>query len=127
MKSIPINFFIKLLFFLGITFSSHLLVLHLLHLPLYDNLIILAYVVNFILAYGTFMVLFLLKKKFASSLGFLFMGGSLLKFIVFFIVFNPVYKADEIMSKLELTSFFIPYAISLFIEVFFFVKLLKAE
>lgn len=127
MKSIPFHFFLKLFFLLGITFGGHLLILKWLQQPLFDHLIIPAYLTNFLLAYAIFIMLFFLRKKLASSLGFLFMGGSLIKFIVFFIVFNPVYKADDVMDKSEITAFFIPYAVSLFIEVLFFTKLLKED
>ena len=70
--SAPVNFLLKLGLFVGLTFVGHLFILNALQLPLFHHLLIPAYLVNFALAYTIFMALFLLKKKFAASLGFLF-------------------------------------------------------
>jgi hypothetical protein len=52
------------------------------------------------------------------------MAGSLLKFLIFFIVFYPGYKADGEMDSLEFAAFFVPYAICLILETFFTSKML---
>ena len=46
--------------------------------------------------------------------GFVFMGGSILKFGVFFFFIYPDFKADGLVGSDELTLFFVPYLISLF-------------
>ncbi|MCO6500767.1 MAG: hypothetical protein J5I47_10370 [Vicingus serpentipes] len=103
----------------------HFLVLHFIAAPLFDNNIIGAYVANYALAIVIFGSLVLLKKKFSDSLGFIFMGGSILKFACFFIFFYPSYKLDGKISPLEFSAFFIPYTICLITEVIFLIKLLK--
>ncbi len=113
--------FISLLF----TFLVHILVLYLLDLPLFENKIIAAYIVNFALAVFIYTGLFLLKDKYLEQLGFIFMFGSLFKFLVFFIFFYPSYKIDGNISTLEFTSFFIPYAISLILETLGIIQFLK--
>ena len=97
-------------------FAIHLAVLFFIDLPMFENRIVAAYIVNFVLAIIIYLVMILLKEKYKSQLGFIFMFGSLLKFIVFFIVFYPFYKADNAITKMEFSAFFIPYAVCLIIE-----------
>jgi len=118
MKNTFTVFTIKLCVLLLVTFAIHLFTLNYKSLPLYDNEIVLAYVINAVLAISIFGVLFKMKDKYKEQLGFMFLGGSALKFAVFFIVFYPVYKADGDISKLEFAAFFIPYILSLFLETF---------
>jgi Fe2+ transport system protein B len=122
-----IRFLILLSVVLVLVFAGHLLVLQLLNHPLFDNMIIPAYLANYILAIGIFLSLYLLRKKYSSVLGFIFMGGSFVKFIVFFIFFYPVYRADGSPNALETTAFLVPYLTSLFIETYTLVKLLQRE
>ena len=110
-----------------LVFAGHLLVLEFLDLPLFENLIIPAYLANYFLAIGIFLSLYLLRKKYSSELGFIFMGGSFVKFIIFFIFFYPVYRADGSPNALETTAFLVPYMTSLFIETYTLVKLLERE
>ncbi|MBL4592674.1 MAG: hypothetical protein JKX68_02540 [Flavobacteriales bacterium] len=121
------RFIIQITLLLGILFSFHLLGLHFLSLPLYENKIIDSYLVNLLLTITIFIILIKLKNKFAESLGYIFFAGSFLKFIVFFILIYPSYTADGDVSRIEFTSFFIPYAISLIFEVTFIIKTLNKE
>ena len=105
-----------LLTVLGVVFAIHLLILYYLNVPLFNDRILAAYFVNFVLAVIIYSVMLVLKNKYLSQLGFLFMFGSALKFIVFFIGFYPFYKEDAIISKMEFAAFFLPYAICLIIE-----------
>ena len=102
--------------FLFVVFAVHVLVLFFIDLPLFGNRIILAYIVNFVLAIIIYITMHLLKHKYQSQLGFVFMFGSFLKFIVFFIVFYPFYKADDTITKMEFAAFFVPYVVCLIIE-----------
>lgn len=111
-----LSFSLKATSVLAIIFSIHLGVLKFLQLPLFENKIVLSYVVNLILIIVIFGVLYLLKKKYKSQLGFLFLAGSFLKFAVFFILFYPFYKLDNEITKLEFAAFFIPYAVGLVLE-----------
>jgi hypothetical protein len=94
-------------------------------LPKYDNLIVKSYVVNAFLAAAIYISLYILQKRLKNQIGFLFMGGSFLKFIFFFIIFYPEYSADDDMNKVEFSAFFVPYAISLIVETVFMAKMLK--
>ena len=120
-----ISFCLKLFIALSLIFGIHLFVLNSLKVPLFNNLIVAAYIVNYILAFIIYIILYKLRIKHEHILGFVFMGGSFLKFAVFFIFFYPVYREDGIIYKLESTSFLIPYLFSLIIETYFLVKLLN--
>lgn len=111
-----LSFSLKAIILLTVVFGIHILILQQMDLPLFENRIVLSYMVNLILVIGIFGVLFLLKKKYKTQLGFLFLFGSALKFIVFFILFYPFYKQDGVVSKLEFAAFFAPYLVGLVLE-----------
>lgn len=102
---------------LSVIFALHILVLYMLELSLFADRIVTSYFVNIILAVIIYAVMLLLKEKYLNQLGFIFMFGSFFKFIVFFIVLYPFYKADGMITKMEFTSFFIPYVVCLIIEI----------
>jgi len=108
-----------------LVFGVHLFVLNVLGFPLFENKIIAAYIFNFVLAVMIVLILTFLQNKAAGSLGFIFMAGSLFKFLLYFIFFNSSFKEDGDISRLEFASFFIPYAISLIVEVVFLSKTLN--
>ena len=83
------------------------------------------YGVNFLLAAVIFVGLLLARKKLKNALGFLFMGGSFLKFAVFFVVFYPDYKADGDIQNAEFAAFFVPYVFALIVETYFASKMLN--
>lgn len=119
------RFIIKAIAVLTIAFFIHLVVLKMIHLPLFENKIVLSYIVNVTLVIIIFGVLYISRKKYKAQLGFLFMAGSVLKFAVFFIAFYPFYKLDGHISKVEFASFFTPYCIGLILETFSLVKWLN--
>lgn len=123
-KSIA-RFTIVLTILLGVVFAIHIFVLQFLELSLFEHQIVKAYIVNWILAVVIFVSLLLLKKKYNDQLGFIFMAGSLFKFLFFFILFYPEYHADSKMQGIEFATFFIPYSISLIIETLAVIKLLN--
>ncbi|TRZ46008.1 hypothetical protein DMZ48_01685 [Robertkochia solimangrovi] len=84
-----------------------------------------AYIINVILAAAIVTIIFIFRKRFFSQIGFFFLGGSMLKFLVFFVVFNPRYGADGQLDRLEFLSFFIPYGVCLMIETIAVSKLLN--
>ena len=111
-----LSFTIRAIVLLAIVFCIHITLLNFLDFPLFENRIIGAYIVNLILIISIFGILYLLKEKYKSQLGFLFLAGSLLKFAVFFIAFYPFYKQDGTITKLEFASFFVPYVLGLILE-----------
>ena len=118
MRNPFIDFTFKAAILLGIVFFIHIGVLKTLSLPVFDHRIVLCYLVNFALIIIVFGTLYLFKEKYKSQLGFLFLAGSFLKLIIFFIVFYPFFKMDNHISKLEFAAFFVPYSIGLILETF---------
>lgn len=125
MKRSFLNFISTLTISLILIFGLHLLILNYFNAPLFEAKIILAYVVNYLLALGIYFLLFTFRIKLKNQLGFLFMVGSFLKFIVFFILFYHSYKADGVIDKQEFSAFFVPYITCLIIETLALVNLLK--
>lgn len=108
-------FSIWLGFALSISWGIHYLVLTELTLQSISGLA-LSYVVNALMALSVAGFLMYFKERYFTQLGFLFMAGSLFKFLVFFLVFYPVYQQDGIMDRREFGLFFIPYVICLIAE-----------
>ncbi len=125
MSKIVIQFYIKLAVSLCIVFGLHLLFLNYKGYPIFENKIILAYILNAFLAIGIFLGLYFLRIKHKDQLGYLFMFGSFIKFGVFFIFFYPGYLTDGNISRLEFFSFFTPYVICLIIETMSLIELLN--
>ena len=120
-----ISFALKLILLLAIILGIHIAVLSYLNLPLFENYIVYSYTVNVVLAVVIYVTLFKLRVKYLDLLGFIFMGGSFLKFAVFFIFFNPLFKDDGSVSSAEIASFLVPYLACLIIETFYLIKLLN--
>jgi hypothetical protein len=116
-----------LLLLLGGSFVVHLGVRWFAHQPLWAHMLVGSYLLNFILAsLILLLVTFSLRKKSPHS-GFIFIGGSALKFVVFFLVFYPKYQEDGVMHTAEFTTFFIPYALCLILEVAYLSKQLNNQ
>lgn len=120
-----IGFSIKLVIALSIVFGIHIASLSYLKIPLFENLILTSYIVNYVMALAIYITLYKLRIKYLDLLGFIFMGGSFLKFAVFFIFFNPSFKENGNVSSVEAMSFLIPYLACLIIETFYLIKLLN--
>jgi len=106
-------------------FLIHLGILSLLKTPLWDNKLLLSYGSNFCLAALILWTLFKVFERSTEKVAILFMGSSLLKFMLFFLVFYPAYKADGNIQKSEAITFFIPYFTGLFLETGILVRKLN--
>ena len=121
------KFLAVLLGVLGITFGVHLLVLHFFEKPLFEHKLILSYTVNFLLAGIILLIIQRTLNKKSSQAGFIFMAGSGLKFLFFFLIFYPAYSADGNMQTIEFITFFVPYAVCLILEVIYLSKQLNNQ
>lgn len=86
-----------------------------------------SYIVNHTLAAVIFTFLFRWRQRHIEKLGFLFMAGTGLKFLTFFIVFYPSFRADGEFTQAEFLLFFIPYALSTLVETVFLARILNRE
>lgn len=94
---------------------SHVSVLHIKKLPLFENYILQAYIINAFVAVTSIWLLFWFRIKLRDQLGFLVLGISLFKFLLFFLIFQPVYRLDGNITRLEFFTFFTPYITCLFL------------
>ncbi|MCB0467811.1 MAG: hypothetical protein KDC64_06315 [Aequorivita sp.] len=127
MKKATIKFLALLLLVILVAFAVHLFILQNMGLPIFADKIVLSYLLNYILAAT---ILIFIQSKFnkkSSQTGFIFLAGSGLKFLVFFLVFYPFYREDGTMATSEFAAFFVPYAICLFLEVAFLSKQLNNQ
>lgn len=118
MNQVILKFLSNIFLFVGIAFGCHLLTLHFFELPLFADKIVLAYAMNTGLAIVVFITLYVFRNAFKNQLGFLFLGGSMVKFALFFLFFYTSYNLDKEISKTEFFAFFIPYVLTLIIEIF---------
>lgn len=127
MKKPTFKFLVVLLLVLIAVFAAHLFILQNMELPIFADRIVLSYLVNYTLAAA---ILIFIQSKFnkkSSQTGFIFLAGSGLKFLVFFLVFYPFYREDGTMSTSEFAAFFVPYATCLILEVAFLSKQLNNQ
>ena len=113
-----ISFHFYLFIVLGVSYFIHD------YLVSFDHLILL-YALNLSVACFVYWLVFLLRDKQKEYLGFYFLAGTLIKFIVFFKIVLPIFKENNIVSKTEFLSFFIPYLLSLFVETKSLISLLN--
>ena len=89
------------------------------------TLVLLGYLINFAMALGIYSTLLYFAERKNKNLGFLFMFGSTLKFVIYFLIFDPIFLLDGKLTKLEFFVFFIPYFTCLIVETFSLIKLLR--
>lgn len=125
MKKLFIRSVLAILCVSVITYFIYTWILELTQADVLNNQIILAYVINTILAIVILSTLFIFRNKFKDQLGFIFMIGSFIKFGFFFVFFYPAYHLDGVITRNEFLSFFIPYAICLIAETVASIRLLS--
>ena len=118
MKELQVRFLLRLFFFSGVIFGIHLLVLNYFNKALFDAMLVEAYVANVLLALVIYFFLYRFRIRFKNQLGFLFLIGSLLKFVIFFMLFYNEYQEDSLITPQEFSAFFVPYTLTLVVEVF---------
>ncbi len=124
-RSFPVFFLTLLLVGLGLLFFGHSWFLESQGLDPYGNQLVKSYLLNVAMASMVFFAIYFYRNKYRDLLGFFFLGGSLIKFVLFFIFLYPGYNQDGILERMEFLAFFVPYLFSLFLETYFLVKLLN--
>lgn len=120
-------FIVTLTVLLGVSFGVHSYVQHILGIGFFEKQIITTYVFNYTLAVLAFFALLYFKRKKSNQLGFIFLFSSLLKFVLFFVLISPGIKTSSGLRNAEFAAFFIPYSLSLFVEIFQIVRHLNRE
>ena len=126
MKNKALVGFILILFsILLAVFIIHIIILQFLNHDFFANRIIISYIGNFALTVAIFTFIFKNKENKTESLGFFFLAGTMVKFLLFFIFINPFFIQDGLVSRMEFLSFFVPYAVALFVETQQLIKVLN--
>lgn len=86
-----------------------------------------SYGANVFLAASGYFTIYRLRIKHPDKLGFIFMGLSGIKFLVFFLLLQPMYNADGTMTTIEFGMFFIPYSVTTATETIVLVRILNKE
>jgi len=120
-----LRFLITLLLVLGIAFSVQSYIFTELNHAWDSFLLVESYGSNFLMVAVSFTILMRFYKSKSFSLGFIFMGGFLVKMAIFMIFFKPTYSANNSISGFEFSAFFVPYAICLALETIILVSLLN--
>jgi hypothetical protein len=115
-----LNFHFLLFFILVISFFFHKYSIdNTDHLPF-------LYAINASIAIFVYWIVFLLRNN-KGYLGYYFLLGTFIKFFIFFIFVLPIFKDDNIVSRTEFFTFFIPYFLSLMVETKSLISLLNSE
>lgn len=114
-----------LLVLLLTSFSVHALSQEKLFGNLYANHLILSYSIQMVLAIATYSLLLILHKKHKDKLGFIYIAGSILKFIIAYVILRPIFNSDNQISRPEFLSLFIPYLLALAFNTWAMQNLLK--
>ena len=127
MKNLPylLRYLLTLLLTLGISFGLHAWLRDRSVLTPFGDLLVDSYLFNLLMAFAIVAGLYAVRFRLRQQIGFLFIGGSLLKFLVFFLFFYPSFTADGTISRAEFSSFFVPYFLALATETYFTASMLK--
>jgi len=119
----------KIVFYLLVllltSFAIHAISQERLYRDLYANHLILSYCLQLILAVATYTLLLVLHKKHKDKLGFIYITGSILKFIIAYVLLRPIFNADGQISRPEFLSLFVPYILALAFNTWAMQSLLK--
>ena len=86
----------------------------------------LGYGYNYLITIISFLWLLLKSRKKSETLGFVFMVISGIKFLFFFLLYEP-FTIPVVEKKALFLSFFVPYAVCSIYEVYTLVKLLNQK
>ncbi|MGI9548086.1 MAG: DUF6168 family protein [Flavobacteriaceae bacterium] len=120
-----IYFGIQLMTLLAVVAGVHMAYFYANQLSVELETLVFCYLVNFVLAMTIYVTLLIMADKKSKYLGFVFLFGSALKFLIYFLVFDPLFKQDGDLSRVEFFLFFVPYLTSLIVETAALVKLLR--
>ncbi|SHF99138.1 hypothetical protein SAMN05444396_103295 [Flavobacterium segetis] len=85
------------------------------------------YLFHFILTLISYGFLVFVNRTFFDKTGFAFMGFSLIKMMAAIVFLIPLLQSEVVSKIPDVSAFFIPYFLFLFIETFFAIKLLNNQ
>lgn len=96
-------------------------------LEYWDKLVYLSYCLAFFTATLSYLTLVYGSKNFSQYLGFMFLGHTLIKLVLYYLVFWYVSKQAEFHKVRDFFVIVLPYCVSLILEVYSMVKLINSE
>lgn len=120
-----INFFLLLSAVVLVTAVVHYFVVKALPEGWGASNFLLTYSFNYVFTLAMAIFLILMKERKSDQLGFAYLGGISVKFILFFIIIYPEVKSDGQVSRSEFADFFIPFTVCLLTEILFLIRLLR--
>ena len=108
-------------------FGIHLGFLFFIEYPLWEHYIIPSYLFNVLTALFFYLSLAYVSRKDETQMGWFFLLFSGLKFLLFFALIYPLFKADGVLERQEFITFFVPYVSCLFIEISQLIKFLNSS
>ena len=121
------RFGLLLSFVLVLAFFSQAGLQHKFGVGFFEKHLLFCYCFNYILTLLFYIVLYFFKEKKSNQLGFIFLFSSMLKFILFFALIKPLFNSSAGMRSAEFLAFFVPYSISMFLEIFTIIRLINKE
>ncbi len=118
-------FAIQLAVILIVVAALHIAYLYANQITVSNITLLLCYGVNFFLALAIYLTLLKMAQDQSRYVGFAFLFGSVLKFMAYFLIFEPLFKQDGDLSRIEFFLFFTPYLVSLIAETLALVKLMR--
>ena len=89
-----------------------------------ESFLIPSYIFQAVLGASSVLAIQYSGKRYPNSVAFVFLGASLTKFLLYFIIFHPFLTADGQLSYIEKYDVIIPYLTALFLETYFGIHVL---
>ena len=121
------KFYLILILSSFLMFGIHLSFLFFIEYPIWGHYIIPSYLFNLFTALFFYLALAYVSKKDETQMGWFFLLFSGLKFLLFFALIYPLFKADGVLERQEFITFFVPYVSCLFIEIRQLIKFLNSS
>jgi len=123
MVSNILKFTLIIIFLLGLSYILQVTIIQSSLTSKETNLVQFSYLFNFAFTYMLMLNIFIFKKILEDKLGFVYLGISTLKFVLFYFLVKS--KNIEI-NKSDFLLFFIPFVLCLGIEIFYVSKILNS-
>ena len=116
----------KNLIYFNTTLFLTLFVVYWIHsLATNNNHLLVLYLLNASVAILVYFSAYIFRNKHRDYLAFYFLPGSVIKFLLFFLILLPFFKEDNTVTKEEFFTFFVPYIVTLIIETTSLISLLN--
>lgn len=102
-----------------VIYTAHHLVLHANGISFSDVMLVQAYVANVLVAFVSVEAIGRLSRKMGGNLGYLMLGTGFIKALIYLGFFKSHYNLDGEVKLYEFAAFFMPFALTLIMEVYY--------